>query len=127
MTRRTRWRTLEVPKRFHFRDIFVFVMYYVYGVSGPSLLIESTESTIMDTYPNQKYIACCSMCLSLVVEIMQSVKGADVAGSLMLNLSSLYPSISVARLSLWLTLNLQTLWCTAFSNQPQAFIGTHSL
>ena len=29
-----------------FRDIFVFAMYYIYGTSGPSLLIESTDSMI---------------------------------------------------------------------------------
>ena len=28
------------------RDIFDFVMYYIYGQSGPSLLIESTDSMI---------------------------------------------------------------------------------
>ena len=27
-------------------DIFDFVMYYIYGQSGPSLLIESTDSMI---------------------------------------------------------------------------------
>ena len=32
--------TEHVPKRIRFWDIFVFVMYYVYGVSRPSLLIE---------------------------------------------------------------------------------------
>ena len=47
MTRRTRWQRLEVPKQFRFQDIFVFVMYYIYGVSSPSLLIESTDSMIM--------------------------------------------------------------------------------
>ena len=30
------------------RDINVFVMYYVYGASRPSLLIESTDSMITD-------------------------------------------------------------------------------
>ena len=29
------------------RDIFDFVMYYIYGQSGPSLLIESTDSMKM--------------------------------------------------------------------------------
>ena len=46
ITRRTQWWRLEDLKWLHFRDIFVFVMYYVYGVSGPSLLIESTDSMI---------------------------------------------------------------------------------
>ena len=31
-----------------FRDIYVYVMYYVYVTSGPSLLIESTDSMIMN-------------------------------------------------------------------------------
>ena len=31
----------------HRRDIFDFVMYYIYGQSGPSLLIESTDSMIL--------------------------------------------------------------------------------
>ena len=30
------------------RDIFDFVMYYIYGQSGPSLLIESTDSMILN-------------------------------------------------------------------------------
>ena len=30
---------LEVLKVYYFRDIFVFVMYYMYVTSGPSLLI----------------------------------------------------------------------------------------
>ena len=29
---------------YRFRDIYVYVMYYVYVTSGPSLLIESTDS-----------------------------------------------------------------------------------
>ena len=35
-----------------FWDIWVFVMYYIYGISGPSLLIESTDSIIHYKYPN---------------------------------------------------------------------------
>ena len=31
-------------KVYRFRDIYVYVMYYVYVTSGPSLLIESTDS-----------------------------------------------------------------------------------
>ena len=31
---------------YSFRDIYVYVMYYVYVTSGPSLLIESTDSMI---------------------------------------------------------------------------------
>ena len=31
---------------YRFRDIYVYVMYYVYVTSGPSLLIESTDSMI---------------------------------------------------------------------------------
>ena len=34
-----------------FQDIFVFVMYYVYVMSGPSLLLESTDSMIIKTQP----------------------------------------------------------------------------
>ena len=37
---------LEVLKLYTDRDIFDFVMYYIYGQSGPSLLIESTDSMI---------------------------------------------------------------------------------
>ena len=33
---------------YSFRDIYVYVMYYVYVTSGPSLLIESTDSMILD-------------------------------------------------------------------------------
>ena len=33
-------------KVYRFRDIYVYVMYYVYVTSGPSLLIESTDSMI---------------------------------------------------------------------------------
>ena len=32
---------------YRFRDNYVYVMYYVYVTSGPSLLIESTDSMIM--------------------------------------------------------------------------------
>ena len=32
---------------YRFRDIYVYVMYYVYVTSGPSLLIESTNSMIV--------------------------------------------------------------------------------
>ena len=39
ITRRTQWWRLEDLKWLRFRYIFVFVMYYVYGMSGPSLLI----------------------------------------------------------------------------------------
>ena len=39
---------LEVLKLYTDRDIFDFVMYYIYGQSGPSLLIESTDSMIED-------------------------------------------------------------------------------
>ena len=35
---RTRWSRLEALKLLHSWDIFVFVMYYVYVTSGPSLL-----------------------------------------------------------------------------------------
>ena len=43
ITCRFRWRGLESLKLW---VINVFVMYYVYGASGPSLLIESTDSMI---------------------------------------------------------------------------------
>ena len=33
---------------YRFRDNYVYVMYYVYVTSGPSLLIESTDSMIED-------------------------------------------------------------------------------
>ena len=33
-------------KVYRFRDIYVYVMYYVYVTSGPSLLIESTDYMI---------------------------------------------------------------------------------
>ena len=32
-----------------FRDIYVYVMYYVYVTSGPSLLIEFTDSMIYNS------------------------------------------------------------------------------
>ena len=32
-------------------DIYVYVMYYVYATSGPSLLIESTDSMIHTMIP----------------------------------------------------------------------------
>ena len=35
------------------RDIFDFVMYYIYGQSGPSLLIESTDSMIIIITKNE--------------------------------------------------------------------------
>ena len=34
-------------KVYRFRDIYVYVMYYVYVTSGPSLLIESIDSMII--------------------------------------------------------------------------------
>ena len=34
-------------KVYRLRDINVYVMYYVYVTSGPSLLIESTDSMIL--------------------------------------------------------------------------------
>ena len=37
-------------------DIFDFVMYYIYGQSGPSLLIESTDSMITYTYTMYIYL-----------------------------------------------------------------------
>ena len=39
-------------KLYIFRDIYVYIMYYVYVTSGPSLLIESTDSMI---YKDQKF------------------------------------------------------------------------
>ena len=36
------------------RDIPAFVMYWVYGASGSSLLIESTDSMIYNTEENKK-------------------------------------------------------------------------
>ena len=36
-------------KVYRFRDIYVYVMYYVYVTSGPSLLIESTDSMITES------------------------------------------------------------------------------
>ena len=33
-------------KVYCFRDIYVYVMYYIYVTSGPSLLIESVDSVI---------------------------------------------------------------------------------
>ena len=47
ITRRRRWRRLEVVKLYGFRVMLVFVMYYIYVTSGPSLLIESTDSMIV--------------------------------------------------------------------------------
>ena len=40
-------------KVYRFRDIYVYVMYYVYVTSGPSLLIESTDSMINHNYVAQ--------------------------------------------------------------------------
>ena len=40
---------LETSQNYIFWDIWVFVMYYIYGISGPSLLIESTDSMIRST------------------------------------------------------------------------------
>ena len=37
---------LKISQNYLFWDIWVFVMYYIYGISGPSLLIESTDSMI---------------------------------------------------------------------------------
>ena len=37
---------LEISENYLFWDIWVFVMYYIYGISWPSLLIESTDSMI---------------------------------------------------------------------------------
>ena len=37
---------------YSFRDIYVYVMYYVYVTSGPSLLIESTNSMKNDCEVN---------------------------------------------------------------------------
>ena len=37
-------RAIKVLYLYTDRDIFDFVMYYIYGQSGPSLLIESTDS-----------------------------------------------------------------------------------
>ena len=39
---------VEDLKRFCFQDIFIFVMYYVYGVPGSSLLIQSTDSMMSE-------------------------------------------------------------------------------
>ena len=44
---------LEGLKMYLNRDISVFVMYYVYGSSGPSLLIESTDSIMRCCTLNQ--------------------------------------------------------------------------
>ena len=54
------------------RDIFDFVMYYIYGQSGPSLLIESTDSMIPWVEDGGREVT------SLVVEV--AVEDAEVVG-----------------------------------------------
>ena len=44
-------------KVYRFRDIYVYVMYYVYVTSGPSLLIESTDSMIIVSTLNNGTVA----------------------------------------------------------------------
>ena len=46
ISRRTRWWCLKCVIVYLARDITPFVMYYVYGQSGSSLLIECTDSMI---------------------------------------------------------------------------------
>ena len=43
---------LEISQGYLFWDIWVFVMYNIYGISVPSLLIESTNSMINLTAPS---------------------------------------------------------------------------
>ena len=43
---------LEISQNYLFWDSWVFIMYYIYGISGPSLLIESTDSMIHYKHPN---------------------------------------------------------------------------
>ena len=68
MTCRTRWWRLEVLKVYRFWVIYDFVMYYMYGVFGSSLLIESTDSTVYDICGSSSgYEMCIVLCIIIMM------------------------------------------------------------
>ena len=62
-------RSLESVLFLRYFFFFFFVMYYIYATSGPSLLIESSDSMIIPTYS-----------LRVIIELVDSISrdGPDV-------------------------------------------------
>ena len=51
---------LEISWSYLFWDIWVFITYYVYGVSGQSLLIKSTHSMMDTQFPMKVLLGACN-------------------------------------------------------------------
>ena len=110
---------LEISQSYLFRDIWVFIMYYIYGVlvSVPSLLVESTDSMIGLGYLANEYVdklhaytysmwPCTQASRSLLPIIFQPVRNLFWVHT---SLVSHYASwVTVYRLSLHFLWNVST-------------------